>query len=566
MLQSLSLRPIVLVSTKGQITVVTPRLGLKGGPFYSQRLPALLLVLVTLAGLTWLRTVDLLRLPIYYDEALHIERAQRTLTEHTLLMGTEGGKYLQIWLLALALPIAEDPLLVARLLSATAGLLAGIGCYLLALQLYARKDTALVAACLYATSPYLLFFDRMGMADGLLSALAVWSLLLSLIAMREQSWWPTLALGLCLGLSVATKLTGVLFLAFPILAVWFWWSERPSRPLLTRLLLAWLLAAPWLLPSLLDFSHQYAPSLERSWLNSAEKGIPHLTRLSYNLNAIATTLWTYVTPLILALALIEMIRNLRRRAPIWVPLGKATWLLTLAAFITLAFFLLTSGVDKFYSRYILPAFPFLLILAGRRLVALANWFPVWVPSRLGPFGMGSDRVRQPTTALRSTALVGLMLLVSLPVLRFDYLLLTDPSRVPWLPRERALFVDGPLAGYGVIDAAAYLRQQADQLSHIIVVKRTDNEKRTGAWRYYLNRPNILLEAINLKYADSRELIQALHDAPAPVFAVLDRPSEDQYADDFTRGPYAPYSKLVATFPRPGGASRIEVFRLTPQPQ
>ena len=120
MLQSLSLRPIVLVSTKGQITVVTPRLGLKGGPFYSQRLPALLLVLVTLAGLTWLRTVDLLRLPIYYDEALHIERAQRTLTEHTLLMGTEGGKYLQIWLLALALPIAEDPLLVARLLSATA--------------------------------------------------------------------------------------------------------------------------------------------------------------------------------------------------------------------------------------------------------------------------------------------------------------------------------------------------------------------------------------------------------------------------------------------------------------
>jgi 4-amino-4-deoxy-L-arabinose transferase-like glycosyltransferase len=537
--------------------VVKLSLGLNARPFSSQRRLALLLALVTLAGLTWLRTADLLRLPIYYDEALHIERAQRALTERTLLMGTEGGKYLQIWLLALILPITQDPLLAARLLSATAGLLAGIGCYLLALQLYARDDIALMAACLYATSPYLLFFDRMGMADGLLSTLAVWILLLSLIAMRAQRWWPTLALGLCLGLAAAAKLTGILFFAFPALAVWFWWSKRPSRQLLTRLLLAWLLATPWLLPSLLDFSHQLGPSLERSWLSSAEKGIPHLTRLSYNLNAIATTLWTYLTPLILALVLIEMARNLRPRAPVWVPLGrdgmgKATWLLTLAAFITLAFFLLTSGADKFYSRYILPAFPFLLILAGRRLVALADWF--------------SDRVPRPTTALRSAALVGLALLVGLPGLRFDYLLLTDPPRVPWLPRDRALFVDGPLAGYGVIDAAAYLRQQADQLSHIIVVKRTDNQNRTGAWGYYLDRPNILLEAINLKYADSQELIQALRDAPAPVFAVLDRPSEDLYADDFTRGPYAPYADLVATFPRPGGASRIEVYRLTPQPQ
>jgi hypothetical protein len=531
-------------SRKVQMTIPPSTLPLKTRLLANHRSPAPLILSVILLGLAGLRLFDLSMLPIYYDEALHIERAERVLIEHTLLMGTEGGKHFQIWLLALILPFTKDPLLATRSLSAIAGLSAGAGCYLLARRLYERDDIALVATFLYATAPFSLFFDRMGMADGLLTTMAIWSLWLSLVAVRQRRWWQILALGLCLGLTAATKLNGILFLAFPLLAMWYWRAEHPIRQFLPKLLLAWLLALPWLLPSLLDFTPQYQSTLERSWINSAEKGIAHLTRLSHNLSAIATALWTYLTPSFLLLALIEVGRNLQRR-------HKSTWLLILAALITLAFFFLTSGVDKFYSRYILPAFPFLLILAACGLVALVDW--------------ASEQVSQPTARLRSGLLVGLALLVSLPAMRFDYLLLTDPSRVRWLPRDRALFVDGPLAGYGVIDATTYLRQQADELGTIIVVKRTDNQKRTGAWSYYLKQSNIILDPINLKYADSEELIQALHNAPAPVFVALDRPSEDLYAADFISGPYAPYSTLVATFPRPGGASRIEVYRLTPHP-
>jgi hypothetical protein len=410
--------------------------------------------------------------------------------------------------------------------------------------LYQRDDVALVSTLLYATTPYVLFYDRMGMADGLLSTLAVWSLFLSLLAVRQGRWWQTLALGLCLGLSAATKLNGAVFLIFPILATWFWWGERPLRQVVQTLLAAWLLAVPWLLPSLLDLSPQLTSSIERSWLNSDEKGISHLIRLAHNLNAITVTLWAYLTPPYLLLALIEIGRSLRRRE-------RAFWPLTLAALSTLAFFFLTAGMDKFFARYILPAFPFLLILAARSLVALANWLAGRLPS--------------PTRLIRSGLLVGLVLLVCLPAIRSDYLLLTNPPGFPWLPRDRQLFVDGPLAGYGVIDAAAYLHQHADQLGMIIVVKRTDNQKRTGAWGYYLNQANIILDPINLKYTDPQELIQSLHNAPAPVFVVLDRPSEDLYAADFVDGPYAPYTTLVATFPRPGGASRIEIYRAIPQP-
>jgi hypothetical protein len=167
--------------------------------------------------------------------------------------------------------------------------------------------------------------------------------------------------------------------------------------------------------------------------------------------------------------------------------------------------------------------------------------------------------------LRAGLLAALVLLVSLPALRFDYLLLTDPSRVPWLPIDRWQYVDGWPAGYAVVDATAYLRQQADELGTIIAVKRATSKMRTGAWVHYLDRPNIILNAINFRHADPQELIQALNNAPAPVFVALDRPFEDVYAADFTDGPYAPYSTLVATFPRPGGASRIEVYRVQPPP-
>jgi hypothetical protein len=511
---------------------------------HSLRRPTTLILVAVLVGLMGLRTFQPLLLPMFHDEGLHISRAQSALAERTLLMGTEGGKYLQVWLLALTLPFAGEPLLVARILSAIMGLMAGIGCYLLARHLYQRDEVSIMAAILYATAPYLLFFDRMALADSLLSATAIWSLLLSLIVARQPRWYSALGLGLCLGLATATKLNGLLFLAFPVLAIWLKGEERGPRRLFPILLFVWLLAIPWLIPSLLDFTPQYKSTIARSWVDSEAEGIAHLTRLGQNLNTIANTLWRYLTPPMLLLAVAEIVRSLRQR-------DKSTWLLILAALVTLFFFFLTAGLDKFYPRYILPAFPFFLIMAARSLTALTDW--LWANA--------------PRTAprLRPVLLAGLVLLASLPALRYDYLLLTAPPNFPWLPLDRWQYVDGWPAGYGVIDATAYLRQKANVVGDIIVVKRATSQMRTGAWIHYLDQPNVLLEAINLKHVDPKELIQSLNNAPAPVFVVLDRPFEDRYADDFTSGPYAPYSTLAASFPRPGDASRIEVYQITPNP-
>ncbi len=487
-------------------------------------------------GLIALRTYNLLLLPMFHDEGAHITRAQSVLANHTLLINTSGtGKFLQPWLVALVLPFTDNPLLAARTLSAIAGLLAGIGCYLLARYLYQREDVALVAAALYTLAPYPLFHDRMALTDSLLSALAVWGLLFSLAVVRQGRWWHILALGMCLGAAAATKLSGFIFAAFPLLAAALWRSDLPRRRTWLAILAAWLLLTPWLLPAGLDFAQQYRYAASRSWADSEMAGGDYLALLSENLKLIANTFWTYLTPPLLLLALAEAGLSLRRR-------DKSAWLLTLAVLVAPVFFFLTAG-KAFYPRYLLPAFPFLLILAARGLVALADWLwthKAW-PMRQFQGGL---------------LLAGLFLVANLFAVRFDYLLLTDPPGTPWIPIDRGQYISGWGAGYGVIDAAAYLRQQADELGTILVLYTIYD-----GWAHVLNQPGIQLGRVDLGQVAPSSFLQRLRNSGAAVFVVLDRPAEDEYAANFTDGRYASLSTLVGSFPRPGGRTRVDVYRI-----
>ena len=506
----------------------------KAWPYVTLRRPVSMIGLGVLAGLMALRTFNLLLLPMFHDEAIHISRAQSILAEHTLLINTNGGKFLHPWLLALVLPLAEDPLLPARALSAAIGLLAGIGCYLLARQLYQRGDVALVAAALYALDPFSLFHDRMALPDGLQNALVIWSLLFSLAVVRQGRWWQILALGLCLGATIATKISGVLFATFPLLAAWLWRDDFPRRRVWLAVLAAWLLSSIWLLPVGLDIAHQYESTVFHSWVGKGLTGSAYLALLGDNLGLIANALWNYLTPPIVLLALVEVGLGLRRR-------DKSTWLLALAALITLVFFFLTVNED-FYPRYLLPASPFLLILAARGLVDLADW--LW---KHAPW---------PTRHFRWALLAGLFLAANSFAVHFDYLLLTDPPRVAWVGTDRQQYIVGSTAGYGVIDAAAYLRQQAHELGTITVLYAEN-----ASWPHSLNQPGIQLGLVDFGMTAQPAFVRKLRQSGTTVFAVLDRPLDDAHAAAFTQGPYAAFCTLVATFPRPGEESRIEVYRI-----
>ena len=72
------------------------------------------------------RLPHLTRLPVFLDEAMHLDWAFRTAATGQLVGHTDGGRYLPIWVYALVAGHATDPLRAARLCSVVSGLAADV--------------------------------------------------------------------------------------------------------------------------------------------------------------------------------------------------------------------------------------------------------------------------------------------------------------------------------------------------------------------------------------------------------------------------------------------------------
>src|SRR5688572_14422520 len=74
------------------------------------------------------------------------------------------------------------------------------------------KKTTIVAAILYILTPFTLFFDRMALADSLLSMFGIWSLLLGVLLVNHRRLDLAILLGFAVGGAVLTKSPGWYFL------------------------------------------------------------------------------------------------------------------------------------------------------------------------------------------------------------------------------------------------------------------------------------------------------------------------------------------------------------------
>ena len=131
------------------------------------------------------RLIGLTTLPIFCDEAIHIQWAAQILRGH-LLAPLHDGKLLHVWLIALGLRWVSDPLWVARVLAVLEGAIALYACFRIGARLYDRLAGFLCAA-LYVMCPFTLFYDRTALADGPLSAFAALTLLWSIAVIRREA-------------------------------------------------------------------------------------------------------------------------------------------------------------------------------------------------------------------------------------------------------------------------------------------------------------------------------------------------------------------------------------------
>jgi 4-amino-4-deoxy-L-arabinose transferase-like glycosyltransferase len=185
-------------------------------------------ILVILA-LFSLRFINLTILPVFADEAIYIRWSQVMRAEETLrfLPLSDGKAPLYMWVTIPFLKLIGDPLFAGRVVSVFSGLGTLIGVGYLSWLLFKNKNVALAASAIYAVSPFTFFFDRMALADSLLSMFGIWTFIFSYKAITEKRLDFALLGGFALGGAWLAK-TPALFFALLLPTIWLFapWKKN----------------------------------------------------------------------------------------------------------------------------------------------------------------------------------------------------------------------------------------------------------------------------------------------------------------------------------------------------
>lgn len=388
-------------------------------------------VVLLIAAYAASRLYALSALPIFFDEgnyaasAMLIGRAPLHTDPFTVLTYW-GVPPLFTWVAAPFTRLMTDPLLACRIAAGAVGLVGLAGVWLCGRSIGSAR-VALLASTLYVACPFLLLYHRMAMVDGLLTAIGAFALLAAMRLARAPNARTALVLGLCLALAVFTKITGPLLLALPVAVIAA--ADGAARRRAVRAVAPALLCGSAAVLALL-----FAPggvSMIAVAHQHQRIAAPFLDQTLAQVSTIGQSLWLYMTPPVLLLALMGARGAWRDPAMRVLILWTASSLAPFAV-IHLAF----------SPRYILPATVPVLLLAAQGAAAL-----------LGSAGKA--------LAARRGAGLALLALAIILCCGQDAPLIADPARASFLPVDRQQYVSGWPAGY----ALARALRRAHGLAH-----------------------------------------------------------------------------------------------------
>jgi tetratricopeptide (TPR) repeat protein len=460
------------------------------------------------------RLLHLTRLPVFLDEAMHLDWAFRTAATGQLVGHTDGGRYLPIWAYAALATGAADPLRVARLCSVAAGIATVLGVAWLG-RLLDSPQAGILAAFLYVAAPFTLLYDRMALVDSLLSALVVHALVFAVRWTRSAGRRWAVGLGVILGAAGLTKLSGLLLFVVPA-AVAF--SSRASERGRLRGQLVWVygIALALLIPLYLDAAGTGRFFSENLWVLRAGED----SFLGRNAHLAAAWLVAYLTPLgavVVALALVASFRGPDRADVLLVSVALG-WCL----------FFVAVGGRYWFPRYMLPAVPPVLVLVARRATRLGR-SAAWLVAGL----------------------------LSVAWFRFDAALIADPVNAPLPPVERSQYIYDWPSGYGLNEVYELLRRAAEREPVIVLRDQSSTPLKEGLDLLVRER-NTPMEIVDapVKGGDSGDTIERLIRGGRPVLLAIDQAADRQLVLSLDgRRAVGPWAEV----PKPDGIRQVAVY-------
>ena len=160
-----------------------------------------------------LRVYNLTLLPVFGDEAIYIRWAQVMRADPSLrfLPLSDGKQPLFMWSVIPLFKIFSDPLFAGRAVSVISGVLTSLGVFTLTYLLFRSKKVAIIAMVIHALSPFSIFFDRLALADSMLAAFGVWTLVFAVLTAKSMRLDFAMIAGFALGGALLTKSPGIFF-------------------------------------------------------------------------------------------------------------------------------------------------------------------------------------------------------------------------------------------------------------------------------------------------------------------------------------------------------------------
>lgn len=419
------------------------------------------------------RLSNLLSIPIFTDEAIYLRWSQIMAYDPALryLPLVDGKPPLFMWLVMVGMRLlpSVDPLFIGRLTSVICGFFVLAAVVFASYIFFKNKKIALFAGLLYIFSPFAFFYDRMTLAESLLSAFCIWSLALGFLLVKKLRLDIALLLGWVVGLGLLTKTPAIFFLLVQPLIFFGTISKKDN---FIKTTVKWLvLMAVVLIESQAIFSilrlfplfSQIGAKNSSFIISFSEFSKNPLGLFWGNLPSLVSWEFWYLTPSVSILLIIGLVVAVYKKNFLVI----ALFLSFLAEFCAMLFF-----NRVLFVRYLFTFTPALLIVSAYGLAQVTE-----------------------KTKNKFVTILLVLIVLSFPSFTI-FKLITDPINAPTPISDSQQYLHAWPAGWGVVEVRDFLTMESKKFPKITLV----TEGTFGLMPYALeiyqkDYPNVDIKAV-----------------------------------------------------------------------